>query len=121
MESTKIKINDCCDQIRNHEKEIERLYGELEILRNSCVHVFADLKKKDLNDEWMSVNAICTSCGKYFGWRCKISPDFICHYKSTNGQIELINGEKIPTQLDHDPEYESDDCCIFCGDPEERK
>lgn len=69
----------------------------------------------------MSVSANCQGCHQYFGWRCKKSPDGVCHYYSEDGKIELIDNTQVPTPEDHDPDYETDDCCIFCGMPDERK
>jgi hypothetical protein len=101
-------------RITHHQDELEKLLAE-------CEHTLNILKPKDLDDEWMSVGAHCTTCGASFGWRCKQSPDGVCHYYSEDGQIELINGNKIPVTPDHDSEYETDDCCLFCGMPDERK
>lgn len=90
-----------------------------------CKHAFSKLREKDLKDEWMSVSAKCSDCGEYFGWRCKESPDSVCHYYTRDGEVKLINGsidkELYKTNPDYDPDYESDDICLYCGHPEERK
>lgn len=87
---------------------------------------FKPLSEKQKKDEYMSVSAQCTQCKKYYGWRCKSSPDGVCHYyTSPRGQeVQLLNGEvdthRFKTR-DYDVEYETDDCCLYCGSPEERK
>ena len=43
--------------------------------------------------------AVCTKCGKHFGWWCPESKNGVCEYKT-------------------DPYNEE---CIHCGQPEERK
>lgn len=101
-------------QIREHSAALQKLKDE-------CPHLLRDLTTKELADEWMSVGASCIGCGTDFGWRCKESPDSVCHYYSEDGQIELINGTMVPIPADHDPDFEINDCCIFCGMPDERK
>ena len=67
-------------------------------------------------------SAHCTHCTKHFGWYCPQSPDHACHYFSDgDGQVRLINGEDHAVPAGHEIARESEDCCIFCGDPEERK
>jgi len=58
-------------------------------------------------------------------WYCPDSPDHVCHYfsktdKSGNKYVVSINGEKIILK-GYNPYRESDDWCIFCGNPDERK
>jgi len=67
---------------------------------------------------------VCDDCGKRFpGWYCPDSPDHNCHYfTDDNGTVELVTGEFVkPADPDWDKEYETDDECLFCGSPEERK
>jgi transcription elongation factor Elf1 len=99
-------------------------------LRDGCPHRFPPLTKSELKDKWFSASARCDVCGKSFGWRCNASPDETCHYYSQEIDgvrvIELIDGRlvpvsEIPNLADHDPESETDDYCIFCGQPDERK
>lgn len=90
-------------------------------LTNECRHVFKPLTQKELADKWMSVSAVCLGCGGYFGWRCKKSPDGACHYFSEDGKIELVDGTTVPVAEGHAPDYETDDVCLFCGMPDERK
>ena len=95
-------------------------------LERTCMHELKPLTEQQLNDKWMSIFANCTVCDEHFGWRCKESPDGVCHYftriiHSMRG-VYLIDGTfytDIPKTLDE--EYETRDQCLFCGMPEERK
>lgn len=55
------------------------------------------------------------------GWDCPESLDKVCHYYSVNGMVKLNNGKEVKMPESHDPTMESEDWCIFCGEPEERK
>lgn len=94
------------------EKAKEDIKGIYYSYKKSCKHEIKENKYED---------GSCCHCGESFGWYCKDSPDHVCHYYSSNGQIELINGEFVATPDDHNDKYETDDSCIFCGNPEERK
>ena len=65
----------------------------------------------------------CAICDKSHGWACPHSPDKVCHYFSFDGKIELVSGEYVDVPDDHDgmASDESEDWCIYCGDPDERK
>ena len=74
--------------------------------------------------------AICDICDFIFfdGWYCSDSPDHTCHYKSAHDPligrrfVESINGVRIILPEDYSEwEHENYDCCIFCGQPNERK
>jgi hypothetical protein len=75
--------------------------------------------------------AECVICDKMLGWFCTESPDNTCHYHSEEGPqlydekpynyVHLITGEEHVLPADYDGKYETEDCCIFCGQPEERK
>lgn len=71
----------------------------------------------------MSEGADCLVCGENFnmGWRCKISPDSICHYYSKDGKVKMIDNTLVDIPEWHDSKHENEDNCIFCGMPEERK
>lgn len=101
----KILINDILQLMK------ERIELDVDKFSANCTH---SIKKK--HD-----SAICEICDQSFGWWCPDSPDNCCHYFSENGFIALENGQKVPIPPDHDEKYETDDCCIFCHDPEERK
>lgn len=107
---------------------VQRKYDEI---ISRCTHEeFRPLTEGELADRWMSIIAYCQICGKDFGWRCKESPDFVCHYESdemdTDGDgnsvygVELITGEYVDIPKEHNPDHETSDLCIFCGNPEER-
>lgn len=67
-------------------------------------------------------SAFCNICELDFGHFCQDSPDNTCHYfTEKEGFILLNNGNKILPPLEHNQKYETYDCCIFCGEPEERK
>jgi hypothetical protein len=65
--------------------------------------------------------AQCVICEEIFGHWCSNSPDHACHYYTDFGEIVLVDGSRIAAPLEHDVEYETDDSCIYCMDPEERK
>lgn len=90
--------------------------AQYENLRKECSHLIEEV------DGWAS----CVICSLGFGWYCPDSPDHVCHYfteKNTlvAGKVALIPaGFALPTQ-EIDPEYETEDKCLFCGNPDERK
>lgn len=90
-------------------------------LRRSCICEFEPFTQEQLDDEWMSESAKCLTCGNYHGWRCKKSPDGVCHYFSKDGKVALLGNRECDIPPEHDDKYETDDCCIFCDMPEERK
>lgn len=97
----------------------EKAYNSYHGLKQSCQHAIgASFVKTKYGYEG---RASCIICGEYFGHYCPKSSDLHCHYYSVNGYIHLSTGEKIPVAEDHDPRYETDDCCLFCGMPDERK
>lgn len=101
-----------------HKKEMWKLVAE-------CPHSFKPLSNKELKDEDFSDSAICISgCGQRFGWRCKESPDGVCHYLPFDDKhVKLLNGELvlISEETLEDAQDEHYECCLFCGQPEERK
>jgi ribA/ribD-fused uncharacterized protein len=56
-----------------------------------------------------------------FGWDCPESPDGVCHYFSKEGKVELADGRSVPVPANHDATNESQEWCIFCKEPKERK
>ncbi len=66
-------------------------------------------------------SAQCDGCDRDFGWFCQQSPDKTCHYfTDEDGVVLLINKQTIAAPEGHDPEFETEDRCIFCGLPQER-
>jgi len=104
------------------ERDISELEEDLKSIASKCPHEFRELTDKEKVDRWMSVDAHCLICDNGFGWRCIKSPDHVCHYYSNDGKVELIDGTKVDVPWsDYDAKYESEDGCIFCGMPDERK
>ncbi len=87
--------------------------SEARHLRNQC--------EKHLVIATQYGGAVCAICSKSFGWSCGQSPDRVCHYESKDGLVEMLDGAVLPVPKDHDASEETDDMCIFCGQPEERK
>jgi hypothetical protein len=108
-------------RIEEHQAAIAQHREAIDQLKSTCPHHFEPLTDKQLADQWMSVGAVCTVCRQDFGWRCKKSPDGVCHYLTENKKITLIDGRVVDPPPDHDPGCESYDWCVFCGHPEERK
>jgi len=119
------KISGEGEVIQKEIADLERTIGlakdEIRALSANCNHEFRELTPSELKDEWMSVGARCLVCGAHFGWRCKKSPDSVCHYYSSEGKVELIDGTFVNVPEGHEPDNESDDRCIFDGQPDERK
>jgi hypothetical protein len=88
--------------------KIKELSAEIRKLKSECDHPVIS-------------NGYCKGCNKDFGWPCSKSPDKVCHYFSYQGHITLINGKKHQLPSSYDDNHESEDWCIFCGAPEERK
>lgn len=60
------------------------------------------------------------------GWHCDQSLDHVCHYFSDERQddfrvVVMSDGSELPLPVRHDHHSESEDQCIFCGQPQERK
>jgi len=89
-------------------------------LREELYRLIAECRHELLSAQTCSI-AVCPTCDKDFGWFCEKSPDGVCHYYTINGKVELLNGTLIDQPKGHDPDNESDDWCIYCGMPEERK
>lgn len=99
--------------IRFHESKIEERKSEIRKLKSSCCHEFPRFNSTD-------DSAICVGCGSDFGWLCPESRDGLCHYHSIDGVVVMLNGEEIKVAEGHDADNESNEWCIFCGNPEER-
>lgn len=97
---------------------------------DNCTHPIESLEPTgDGKGEWEDWGSIrCTICKSHLGWWCPKSPDHHCHY-FTSG---MVNGEKFFVFLSNGFTYtfpqhpnvgesESEDQCLFCGHPEERK
>ena len=86
--------------------------------KNECPHDFPPLTPEQLADRWFTQSAYCYACGECFGWRCKESPDLVCHYDPSD---LLLDGSLIDEKLIKHEMQDDDDICIFCGQPDERQ
>jgi len=116
-------------------QNIENLEKDYARLRGTCKdHLFIPVMTDELRDglrrhqvwTWSYDSATCEICRRYFGYRCPDSPDSVCHYFTTEiaGKlfVELYTGEKIPYLAEnHNPTRETEDSCLFCHVPQERK
>ena len=112
------------DKLEEIENEISAAQQKKTSLIHSCNHCFPEIDRKrdsDFRTEQLSYNAYCLICNSRFGHLCLESPDKVCHYYSKNGQVELVDKTFAQVPPGHDAKFETDDCCIFCGWPEERK
>lgn len=113
------RMNDC--DLNNHLKEFSVLLSAysktLKSTNAECKH-----QLDSINDPWIFASAYCKLCNKDLGWRCKESPDQVCHYYNEldNNRLELIDGSTIEVFMGeiHDT---FEECCLFCGLPDERK
>ena len=83
-------------------EQINKLNAELREIKKNCQHSIVPDKltytKNYSSNEWTLTDqsARCQICNEILGWYCTSSPVLYC-------------------------EYGDDECCIHCGDPEERK
>jgi hypothetical protein len=105
--------------------EIQQKIGKIE---SNCKHVLVQVHANPKYDD--NGSARCENCDRYFSWWCPDSPDHACHYIThevegyllTARAVELVDGtEHILHDYEGDPEYENDDGCVFCHEPDERK
>ena len=85
----------------DYRRKIEDYRKKLNELIQKCPHWFKELTEAELNDKWMSVGATCKMCHKSFGWRCKDSPDSVCHYFTTTDRDGVRCVELSDGTLDH--------------------
>ena len=107
--------------IDNTDHAIDKMASVRRKLALQCRHVLRPLTPEEIADQWMSVEAECLVCKTPFGWRCQDSPDGVCHYFSHDGLVKMIDGTMVPVPPDHNGKCETDDQCMWCGMPEERK
>lgn len=100
-------------------EEIARLKVQVRDLQQQLAAAKAACRHTDMQKVGEGVK--CNQCGEWFGWYCPKSEDFVCHYESRDKKVTLIDGERVDVPEGHDPKNESDDYCIFCGSPQERK
>ena len=98
-EEIKQKIIQNKKDIKESLKHLGTLHRYRDYLVAMCSrsgHIIVPRDKKFF-EETGSTIAICEVCEKDFGWYCPDSSDHYCHYE------------------------EDSECCIYCGQPEERK
>jgi hypothetical protein len=99
--------------IRKAKEDVQRAQRRLADLKSRCRH---GVVKRTEADE-----AACVICGDTFGWFCPESPDRACHYFTHgNGRtVDLITRDEA--DLGKRVRDQSEDSCLYCGDPMERK
>lgn len=126
----KLKIIE--DKIKEVSKVLNPLIAEKENLLQSCTHyVVCDKCRQQkciCKGKWPCSSPRCLICGEHIGdgWYCPGSPDQECHYytlEDENGYYtEMRDGSKVYMPKEYDnKDYETDDDCLFCHQPEERK
>lgn len=113
-------------QLNQLSKEMAEAQGRYHQLKAKCVHVIGYTIDHLFGDD--EGDTYCTLCHYHFGHYCPESPDHTCHYFTEDGKIKLVTGVEVDVPKDHldedgkyDPNWETDDSCLFCGSPEERK
>jgi len=105
--------------IREHRAAIDLLRERYRELLDQCPH--------EIVQEGSWGGARCAICDQDFGWYCPDSPDHACHYFTESddlGYYVVLNDGTVyrfPERTDTDKRCETDDSCLFCGHPEERK
>lgn len=105
------------EELLRLKKKLKKAKAKYEEFKKDCKHSIAYNHCETFGDG----SAWCSVCGEHFGWYCPDSPDHGCHYDSYQGMVELSDGTKVPVPKYHDADYETDDDCIFCHQPNERK
>ena len=88
-------------------------------LMRQCKHVIAEPDRRSIRDG--CAGAQCAVCKLNLGWYCPDSPDHACHYYSHDGKVTLVDGTEVDVPEKVKGRTESDDWCIFCEEPDERK
>jgi hypothetical protein len=111
-------------QIKSAIRALEKQYHDK---LKQCPHVIQycyEIEKWSSGTTFKEGSTWCEVCDKDFGHYCDVSPDHACHYFTEDGMIKLNNGQIIDSKTldpDHDPDWETDDTCLFCSNPQERK
>lgn len=108
-------------------------------LLKNCKHSIAYSVDHSYPEFGPDGNCWCNICNEHFGHYCPESPDHGCHYYTEDDglHVKLFTGEIVRKPIDpHDPtnwagqmitvddnckQWETDDVCLFCGAPDERK
>lgn len=117
-------------------RKIRTARRDLEELTKTCPHVMETVKEQSTYSTTIEVK--CKVCGTVqahdHGWTCEKSPDGICHYYTDTDRDGVRCVVLTDGTMDHNfprteegsnwewhPDYETDDMCLYCGEPEERK
>jgi len=113
------------DQLTALHKAMRKAKDAYQAKKDQCIHVVSYTED---SGNWDCGSAWCELCGEDLGWYCPKSPDHACHYFSEGGKVKLAGGILVDIPEDckdedgsYNPNWETDDCCLFCGSPEERK
>lgn len=108
--------------------EDSELFTELNKLLFPCQHK-VQVQKKQI-DDFDYDSPQCEKCKEDLGgWYCPDSPDHLCHYFSQKNRagedvIYLLDGTEVNMKSinpEHQVKFETDDDCVYCHDPRERK
>lgn len=109
---------------------IEFIAKRLETMSDHEIkYMYTDLVQRDCQHSVLKQSGesmVCANCNKGFGWHCPDSEDNLCHYYSDfdkDGKrfITFKDGTVKYLPEDHDSADETEDSCIFCQAPDERK
>lgn len=87
-------INSLKESIKESNERIKNAKEKIIIIQSNCHH-------EDIEINTFGT-AKCNICEKEFDWYCPTSPTLECDYEQEDGSY-------------------NDDCCRYCGEPEERK
>lgn len=65
----------------------------------------------------------CVVCSTVLTHSCPSSPDGFCHYTTVRGTSNVVllrDGDHAVLPEPVEPESQTDDSCLFCGEPDER-
>jgi hypothetical protein len=94
MMNKKEQVKSLKESIYKANKTINDAVQKIRTIQSECSH--EDVKIYS----WGT--AECKICGKEFDWYCPTSPTLECDYEQEDGSYD-------------------EDCCRYCGKPEERK
>ncbi len=108
-------FNNSMDSLNSARREFRNAINQI---KSRCQHVI---------DKTKSDGTKCKICEESFGWYCPDSEDHSCHYFTEHDEVkdlfyvEMINKSKHYMDKMYSGVDETEDTCLFCGDPEERK
>ena len=105
-------------------KKVKKTKAKRDAHLESCTHALSH----DSDTLFGDGRVWCEICDKNFGWYCSKSPDQSCHYFTEDSKILLNDGTLVDVPRDeedvgepYNDKWETDDSCLFCGAPDERK